>query len=544
MNDKALILVVDDMEANRMVLSDRMIALGHATIEAENGVTALDMAKKKKPDLILLDIMMPEMNGDEVLEHLKSDESVRHIPVIMISALSDMDTILRCIEGGADDYLAKPFKPAILKARITAGLEKMRSFKKEEQYRQKIQEYFMRIKAQTSKLTLANAELARAAGLKDEFLANMSHELRTPLTAILGGAEALQEEIYGKLNAGQMKFASLIERGGNHLLSLINDILDIAKIEAGKLELHKEITPVDKICQGSIRLIKQIAAKKRISISCEVQAGVDDILADKIRIKQVLINLLTNAVKFTPEKGRIGLEVQGDRRRDIVRFIVWDSGIGISEEDLAGLFQPFVQVDSSYTREQQGTGLGLVMVARLTEMHGGSVNVKSEVGEGSRFIISLPWQEAVSEESDAADLNAQLAVEPKTSASKLHCSILLAEDNEANRGIITDYLISKGHQVFIAENGAQAIESARENPPDIILMDIQMPVMNGFEAIKFIRADYDLAKVPIIALTALAMTSDREKCIKAGADEYLSKPVQLKELLNTIEAQLQKDEQW
>jgi PAS domain S-box-containing protein len=394
-----------------------------------------------------------------------------------------------------------------------------------------------RVQERTAELSAANAELARATRLKDEFLANMSHELRTPLNAILGMAEILKINIYGPLNEEQANSVGHIEESGKHLLALINDILDLSKIEAGKLDLAISTVPVRDVCQASLQFIKQAALKKQINIVSSFNQDVTTIQADQRRLKQVLVNLLSNAVKFTPEGGQIGLEFEVDPGQEAVHFTVWDTGIGISAEDLGHLFQPFVQVDSSLSRQFEGTGLGLSLVSRLTQMHGGGIAVESEVGKGSRFIISLPYlqreaqpDEAVPESQTGSKANPTLSTPDEGKAV-----VLIVEDNEANIIFVRDFLRNRGYLTIEARNGVEAIELAKEERPDIILMDIQMPVLDGTEATRSIREDNELATTPIIALTALAMPGDRERCIAAGADDYMSKPVRLAELSRKIE---------
>ena len=536
-----------------------------------------------------------------------------------------------------------------------------------------------RVDERTVELSAANAELARAARLKDEFLASMSHELRTPLNAILGLSEALQEEVYGSLNDRQLKSLATIEESGRHLLTLINDILDISKIEAGKLSLDIGPASVEAICQSSLRLIKQAAYKKQLKLTSTLDSTVSVIQADQRRMKQILVNLLSNAVKFTPEGGTIGLDVAADSSNHVVTFTVWDTGVGIAPEEMERLFKPFVQLDSSLSRQHGGTGLGLTLVRRLTELHGGGISLESETNKGSRFIVTLPWsalsqtspngkkaarieQEANSlanhtaliiEDSPTAadqlsrylaelglqtavhmlgqgtvekvlllqpvviildillpdkfgwDVLSQLKEHPKTrtipvlivsvvdeqarglklgaagylvkptSRSQLKAAlsrilpflqehhpfqvtsslqtfpdesevtkptILLAEDNEHNINTLADYLPYKGYKLIIARNGAEAVARAREDHPDLILMDIQMPGMDGLEAMRRLRADTRLADTPIIALTALTMPGDRERCLTAGANAYLSKPVSLKKLIDEIKAHLNRQQ--
>jgi signal transduction histidine kinase/CheY-like chemotaxis protein len=396
----------------------------------------------------------------------------------------------------------------------------------------------------------ANIQLAHAARLKDEFLAGMSHELRTPLNTILGMAEALQEETFGIINDGQTDAIRHIEESGRHLLSLINDILDLSKVEAGKLDLYLEDVELVMIAQSSLRFVGQTARQKNLRIVSSLDPAVGILRADARRLKQMLVNLLANAVKFTPEGGAIGLDVIGDAASRRVQLEVWDTGIGIDQAEQARLFQPFVQLDSRLSREYTGTGLGLALVARMAALHGGSVSVESAPGHGSRFTISLPWTPEVLPDCPI-DTRAMAESRPSVPAgTSEHIStpaidapqqpaaaapvVLLAEDEEHNIYTLSTYLAAKGYQVIGARNGAEAVDRARDSAPDVILMDIQMPGMDGLEAIRRIRDDPGIAPVPIIALTALAMPGDRERCLAAGANAYLGKPVSLKELVSTI----------
>jgi PAS domain S-box-containing protein len=513
----------------------------------------------------------------------------------------------------------------------------------------------------------ANDELERAMRMKDEFLASMSHELRTPLTGILGLSEALQMKVYGEMNAKQTKALANIETAGQHLLNLINDILDVSKIEAGKLELQYDQCSLSDICQASIQLVKGLAEKKYLKVGFSMDPALISLYADVRRLKQILVNLLTNAVKFTPEGGSIGLQVRSDEEEETLFLTVWDKGIGIQPEDLHKLFKPFVQVDSSLSRAQSGTGLGLVLVQRLAELHGGSIQVESAAGEGSRFTVILPWvrstvSKAGPDETASTSLQRALTVEdnefeaehlsrylrllgvensvcafgklaiqkaidyqpaiilldlhlpdqsgwtilqalkaePRTwhipviitsvedsrakaaelgacdylvkpySVGELRSALLhsaaaaqrstpvlvvareqsgtlvtLVDDNKVNSQIVVDFLEDNGLRVNWINNGIDFLERAAFERPNIVLMDIQMPGIDGLETIRRLRANPDtaVAKVPIIALTALAMPGDRERCLKAGANDYISKPFRLMELLKMIRALLESDVQ-
>jgi PAS domain S-box-containing protein len=418
-----------------------------------------------------------------------------------------------------------------------------------------------------AQLKQSNEELARATRLKDEFLANMSHELRTPLTAILGMSEILQEEVFGELNEKQHQYTEVIANSGKHLLKLINDILDVSKISAGKLELDISTVSVKELCTSSLVFLKQQAHSKHIQLTTNLPADLEDIDVDERRIRQVLINLLTNAVKFTPAGGQVTLEVrvqelesdsqnatsknrigtmtQVHDHQEIlasgpwILFSVIDTGIGIAPADQVKLFRPFIQIDSSLNRHYEGTGLGLALVKQIVELHGGFVSLTSQLGQGSCFKVYLPY--CLQSKSIAApnapqfsDRSSIPASEPVASSSDPPL-ILLAEDNQANIDTLSSYLEIHNYQLLIARNGQEAIDLTQTHCPALVLMDIQMPGVDGLEAIQTIRQDPQLAEIPIIALTALAMDGDRDRCLAAGANDYLAKPVKLKQLVATIQ---------
>jgi PAS domain S-box-containing protein len=405
-------------------------------------------------------------------------------------------------------------------------------------------------------LSVANSELARATRLKDEFLANMSHELRTPLNAVLGMSEGLMTGVFGDLNERQMRSLSLIETSGRHLLDLINDILDVAKIGAGKLDLELSSVAIEYLCKSSLEFVKQIASQKNIQLKLSINHSIKMVTVDERRMRQALINLLSNAVKFTPKGGSVCLEVNLQAAETtkittecpyVMIFSIIDTGIGISPEDISNLFQAFVQIDSSLNRQYAGTGLGLTLVQQLVEMHGGCVSVASQVGEGSCFSIVLPYTESIElEKLDKFELPSNSFSESYKQASNLENNlavnplILLADDNPINIETFSNYLISRGYRLIFASDGQEAINMTIAQNPDLILMDIQMPVLNGISAIKSIRANPDINNIPIVALTALAMIGDREKCLAVGANEYLAKPVQLSHLITVIQQQLLK----
>ncbi|MFT3891072.1 MAG: PAS domain S-box protein [Anaerolineales bacterium] len=390
-----------------------------------------------------------------------------------------------------------------------------------------------RVEERTSDLSRANSNLARALRVKDEFLANMSHELRTPLNAILGLSESLSEQTAGPLNEKQQKYLTTISESGHHLLSLINDILDLAKIEAGQITLDINKVDVHSVSQASLRMIKQLAQKKNLEVVVDIDDEVGLMWADERRLKQMIVNLLSNAVKFTPEGGKLGLQITGNQNDNKVMITVWDTGIGIKEEDFERLFKPFVQLDAGLARESSGTGLGLALVAQMARLHGGSVSVESDAGKGSRFTIILPWEPALA--ADAVERMKVTGQFRTIRPGKVQQTILVIEDTQEVVMMLKDYLEIAGYIVATAQDGLDGIAQAKFHHPDLILMDVQMPRMDGLEATQKLRQDPEFKHTPIIALTALAMPNDRERCITAGMDEYISKPVNLRGLIKLIQ---------
>lgn len=361
-------------------------------------------------------------------------------------------------------------------------------------------------------MALANRELAKANRLKDEFLAGMSHELRTPLNAVLGLTELMQNQVIGPLNEKQLYYLANIEKSSRHLLSLINDILDLAKIEAEKLSLYPQTLPARQTVQEALELVQAQAQQKNLQVFNDTPDFW--VTADPIRLKQILVNLLSNAVKFTPTGGSIGLKVEA--KDDGVAFTVWDTGVGISAQDQKDLFSPFVQGSSGLSREYSGSGLGLSLVRRLTELHHGRVEVQSQPGQGSRFTVWLPQQPHLE-----ASAPAPVGQGP---------TLLLVDDDEQNLLPTRDYLQSVGYQVAVARSGYAALQMLDDLPVALVVMDIQMPGMDGLETTRRIRALPQYSQLPIIAVTALAMPGDQERCLQAGANAYMAKPIRLAEL--------------
>jgi PAS domain S-box-containing protein len=359
-----------------------------------------------------------------------------------------------------------------------------------------------------------NAELDQAGRLKDEFLANMSHELRTPLNAILGLSEALLEQVSGSLTPRQVKSITTISTSGVHLLALINDILDLSKVEAGKLELNPETVNVQEFCESCLLFVRTQAMHKNIGVAFEPDGRVAKFSADPKRLKQILVNLLTNAVKFTPEGGRIGLTVAAPEGGDVVRFTVWDTGIGIAPENARKLFRAFTQIDSGLTRAQEGTGLGLALVAKLVELHGGSVALESELGQGSRFIVTLPQIAATAPALKSA---------PPDETDRRGCRrALVIEDDPTSGAILVKYLTELGLDSVLHVRGEESVEAVLRERPDVILLDILLPGDSGWVVLVQLKERPDTRDIPVVVISVV---DEPQKSRALGAAAHFTKPV-------------------
>lgn len=373
--------------------------------------------------------------------------------------------------------------------------------------------------AQTDELRLARDEALEADRLKTSFLANMSHELRTPLSAVIGLSGILANESMGSLNDKQLDYVAKISASGGHLLEFIDDLLDLARIEAGEERLDPVDVDLYETLRESVDIVRSSAPDGMIELVEDPNQQPISVHADARRLRQVVLNLLTNAVKFTPPEGQVGVEAtSADGGAEIV---IWDTGIGIDPAELDRIFDPFHQIDSTLARQHGGSGLGLALSKRIVEMHGGQITVESELGEGSAFRILWPLSAApaktpppVLRTRPAEDIN--LSGHSRT--------VVVAEDNSINLSMMTDLLETSGWQVVQAQDGADAVRLTRAHTPDLVLMDIQMPVMDGLAATRLLKADPATASIPVLAVTALAMPNDEERCLEAGCQGYLAKP--------------------
>jgi PAS domain S-box-containing protein len=374
-------------------------------------------------------------------------------------------------------------------------------------------------------------ETAEAANYaKSNFLANMSHELRTPLNAIIGFSELLEDQTFGPLNEKQQRYVTNVRTSGRHLLQLVNDILDLAKVEAGRLVLDPESINVNALLQDMQRGLEPLAVAKRQTFTLEIPEELPALIADRGKVKQILYNLLSNAIKFTKEGGRLGLRASSvpgdDQGQPQIQIAVWDSGIGIAPEDVSRIFLEFEQLDSSYVRQQEGTGLGLALTQRLVEAHGGRIWVESTLGGGSTFTLLLPASRRGSDVGSPV-----VTPERILRQDRQRPLVLVVEDDTTGRELLSHYLVENGYAVAYAGTGAEAFEIARRLRPAAISLDILLPDVHGLDLLRRLRADPETKDIPLIVVS---ITDDRDLGLSAGAAAWLVKPVDRRQFIEAL----------
>lgn len=577
-----LILVVDDVSKNLQILGSILDEVGYSTTFAISGAQALERLETAKPDLILLDMMMPDMDGLQICSIIKSNPETCDIPVIFLTASQSSEHIIQAFDKGAVDYLTKPFNTRELLARVRNHLE--------------LKHTRDQLKKALKELVESRDAALKSAQIKSQFLANMSHEIRTPMNGVLGMTELLLQT---PLTPQQLDYVQTLKNSGNNLLVIINDILDYSKLEAGEMRLQYEEFNLKKKLKEMSKLFAFQVSNKPISfeVNCAPEVPTK-IIGDLHKIQQILTNLIGNAIKFT-EAGKIQVNVTkvaglpGEIYQNYLtefsspsdkimsnhcqlRFEVCDTGIGIKPEDQENIFKSFFQADSSSTRRYAGTGLGLAICQQLVQLMNGKIGVESEFGKGSKFWFTInvqyvtpnmtdePSNDVLEENTNTFTNTPSLASAGEAGENLASLKILVVEDTRVNQKVIQQQLKRLGCHADCVNNGQEALDQLELMDYDLILMDCQMPVLDGYAATQIIRERekqqkgdslavshspspkdpgdmIPKSKTPksrtiIIGLTAYAMKGDREKCLAAGMDDYLSKPVSI----NDLSAMLQK----
>lgn len=631
------ILVVDDEPDNFDVIEALLSSQDYQLHYATNGQEAIASLELFQPDVILLDVMMPGMDGIEVCQRIKSMPQWESVPIIMVTALTSKEDLAKCLEAGADDFISKPLNSLEFRARVKSMLRIKKQYDRLERanaliyaqleaslegviaadeqgrlvgYNQKLcqmwginatttnpydsdllilpllqeakfpqeltnilestydsleqvthgemfvndltYEYFSsQVTASSGKfwgfvwrfrditerkqfeknLRDAKEDAEAALRVKSDFLAMMSHEIRTPINGVLGMTQLLSTT---SLNTEQQKFVQSIQTSGEVLLTVINDILDFSKLESGKLELEHLPVDVRGIFADTCALFTKQTKDKGIVLSCQIDEKMPPyVLGDAVRLRQILLNLTNNAVKFT-HSGEVCLTVSSPTENGLeLLFTVKDTGIGLTPEQLQKLFQPFTQASIATARKYGGTGLGLAICQKLVHMMGGRIWAESDPDRGSVFSFALPVSatdevpQSITPFAGKFHQSNQINLDLATT---LPLNILVAEDNAINQELVLAMLGKMGYAPVIASNGLEAIAALKINSYDIVFLDIQMPVMNGIETANYLvwqwsEVSTNPSRPILIAMTASTMQGDREMCLEAGMDDYISKPI-------------------
>ena len=497
----ATILNVNDDDASRYMVTRILEMSGHRVIEASNGGDALRLAAELRPELVVLDVRLPDISGYEVAARLRSRPETASISVMHTSAtFVTADKRVQGLDSGADAYLTEPFEPAELLATVKS---------------------LLRLRHAERELRQRADQLSEADRRKDEFLAMLAHELRNPLAAIMTAIGILQRKPSDDPKEARMR--SIINRQTHHLARLVDDLLDVSRITRGKVELRRTRMDLSDMLRQVLTLMRPVAESRELKLEVSIPGHPLWMEADTTRLEQVFTNLVDNAAKYTDAGGTVRVEafqegVDGGARA-VVR--ITDTGIGIPAHKLSTIFELFAQADESLERSRGGLGIGLTLVRNLVEMHGGVVYATSGgSGRGSEFVVKLPL---------LAPMPALISVSRASQERPRHRRILLVEDNSDARQALKDLLELWGHQVHVAHDGLGGVALALQDPPELALVDIGLPGLDGYRVAQELRARVGQG-IRLVAITGYGGPEDRYKALQAGFDQHLVKPVKPDEL--------------
>jgi two-component system, sensor histidine kinase len=528
------ILIVDDHIENIVALRE-LISFDNVEIHsAMNADQALELINKHNFGLLLLDVQMPVTSGFELAQIIRGVKRFRSIPIIFVTASqADQNIIFESYQSGAVDLLFKPLDPNVVRAKISIFIE----ISQQKNLLLKHVEELRRLRLE--------AEAANIA--KSQFLANMSHEIRTPLAAVLGFSELLQRKLPHSPENDEFKDA--IERNGALLMRIVDDVLNLSKFEAGHLKLENTDFNIDGFIKDIESTLSYRAKEKGLTLNFKnIENWQGNYIGDPLRLKQIFLNVIGNAIKFTKD-GQVNVEFEKictDDSPILFSALVSDEGIGLSKQQIEGIFKPFAQADASTQRLFGGSGLGLVISKKIANAMGGNVEiVESELGVGSTFKISFNMIPSQIKNQILKSSSSQLNTKNKDSYNLTDDflkdkTLLAVDDSPDNLTLLSFYLKKSGAKIITCSNGLDSIDVVKKNPVDIILMDIQMPLMDGHRATQAIRENG--FKGPILAFTAHAIQSERMRCLKSGCDDIITKPINQKELLKAVNQLINRQE--